>query len=43
MTHSFTIGDRQVGRGHKPFIIAEMSCNHMSADVERKMSTTVLT
>lgn len=28
MSDAFLIGDRWVGRGHKPFIIAEMSCNH---------------
>lgn len=28
MISEFMIGNRMVGRNHKPFIIAEMSCNH---------------
>ncbi|MDI1325516.1 MAG: pseudaminic acid synthase [Brevundimonas sp.] len=28
MSESFSIGSRQVGRGHKPYLIAEMSGNH---------------
>jgi N-acetylneuraminate synthase len=28
MTLSIQIGDRKIGREHKPFIIAEMSGNH---------------